>query len=551
MASTPEGRPRRVGAMAATVVVAAAFVAFLPALAPDFVNWDDPGTLLDNPHYRGLGPHQLVWMFTTFHRGHYMPLSWLTLGWDFILWEMSAWGYHLTNLLLHAATALTFYFLALRLLRFALDPRPPLSNPLPQGGRGPGDAATRLRLAAAAAAIFFAVHPLRAESVAWITERRDVLSGLFSVAAALAYVKAVSEGPRRAGFFWGSVALFACALLSKSIAVTLPATLLVLDVYPLRRLGGAAGWRRWHVWAEKLPFLALAGAAATVAFLALLPLGNARSLTEMSALVRLVLALYSQAFYLVKTVWPTALSPLYPFPLDITYHHLAIAAAGTLLAGAALRIAPAWSATWAVYSLTLLPVSGIFHNGPQAVADRYSYLACLPWALWVGAAVAWRPRRAPVHRAVALALRTLVVATLLGLGALTWSQAGIWHDSIALWTHALAVNPDSRDAHGYLGKAYDEAGLAAGAVAHYAEAARRSHNRLPWYVAIARVLEEAGNDRAAMIYYDQVLRSAPGSLEACAGLRRLGGHLEPPPEVPAACLSEGSPEVPGPQWSPS
>ena len=282
-----------------------------------------------------------------------------------------------------------------------------------------------------------------------------------------------------------------------------------------------------------------------MAFLALLPLGNARSLTEMSALVRLVLALYSQAFYLVKTVWPTALSPLYPFPLDITYHHLAIAAAGTLLAGAALRIAPAWSATWAVYSLTLLPVSGIFHNGPQAVADRYSYLACLPWALWVGAAVAWRPRRAPVHRAVALALRTLVVATLLGLGALTWSQAGIWHDSIALWTHALAVNPDSRDAHGYLGKAYDEAGLAAGAVAHYAEAARRSHNRLPWYVAIARVLEEAGNDRAAMIYYDQVLRSAPGSLEACAGLRRLVGHLEPPPEVPAACLSEGSPEYRG------
>ena len=124
--------------MAATVVVAAAFVAFLPALSPDFVNWDDPGTLLDNPHYRGLGPHQLVWMFTTFHRGHYMPLSWLTLGWDFILWEMSAWGYHLTNLLLHAATALTFYFLALRLLRFALDPPPPLSNPLPLEGRGPG-----------------------------------------------------------------------------------------------------------------------------------------------------------------------------------------------------------------------------------------------------------------------------------------------------------------------------------------------------------------------------------------------------------------------------
>ena len=243
MVSALANRPRWISAMTATVVVAAAIAAFLPALSPDFVNWDDPGTLLDNPHYRGLGPRQLVWMFTTFHMGHYMPLTWLTLGWDYVMWEMSAWGYHLDNLLLHAGTALTFYFLALRLLRFALAPPPPLPNPPSRASGGGGDAAIRFRLAAAAAALFFAVHPLRAESVAWITERRDVLSGLFYVAAALAYVKAVSEEPRRVGLFWGSVALFVCALLSKSITVTLPATLLVLDIYPLRRLGGAAGWR--------------------------------------------------------------------------------------------------------------------------------------------------------------------------------------------------------------------------------------------------------------------------------------------------------------------
>lgn len=538
-------RPRLFNVMAATVVGVAAIVAFLPALSPDFVNWDDPGTLLDNPHFRGLGPRQLVWMFTTFHMGHYMPLTWLTLGWDYVMWEMSAWGYHLDNLLLHAGTALIFYFLALRLLRFALEPSPRLPNPLPLGGGGRGNAAIRLRLAAAAAALFFAVHPLRAESVAWITERRDVLSGLFCVAAALAYVKAVSDGPRRVGLFWGSVALFLCALLSKSITVTLPATLLVLDIYPLRRLGGAAGWRRWHVWAEKLPFAVLAIAASAVAFLALLPLHNARSLAEMSPMVRLVLALYSQTFYLMKTVWPMGLSPLYAFPLDITYVQLGLAVAGNLLALAALGFAPALSATWAVYTLTLLPVAGIFHNGPQAVADRYSYLACLPWALWVGAAVAWRPRRAPILRGVALALRALVVAALLGLGTLTWSQAGIWRDSIALWTHAFLVNPDSRDVHGYLGKAYDEAGLVAEAVAHYSEAARRSRNQLPWYVAIARVLEEDGNDQGALAYYGEVLRSAPGSPEACAGLRRIGGHMELPPETLASCPSESPPGSPG------
>ena len=550
MVSALANRPRWMGAIAATVVVAAAIAAFLPALSPDFVNWDDPGTLLDNHHYRGLGPGQLGWMFTTFHMGHYMPLTWLTFGWDYVMWEMSAWGYHLDNLLLHAGTALTFYFLALRLLPLALAAPPPRPNPPSRGGGGGDDAAIRFRLAAAAAALFFAVHPLRAESVAWITERRDVLSGLFYVAAALAYVKAVSEEPRRVGLFWGSVALFGCALLSKSITATLPATLLVLDIYPLRRLGGVAGWRRWHVWAEKLPFVVLAIAAAAVAFLALVPLGNARSLAEMSPLVRFVLALYGQAFYLVKTVWPAALSPLYGFPVDVTYLHLGLAGAGILLALASLRFAPALSATWAVYTLTLLPVSGIFHNGPQAVADRYSYLACLPWALWVGAAIAWRPRRAPALRAVALALRVFVVAALLGLGALTWSQAGIWHDSIALWTHALTVNPDSRDAHGYLGKAYDEAGLVADAVLHYAEAARRSRNWLPWYVAIARVLEEDGNDQGALAYYGEVLRSAPGSAEACAGLRRIGGHMELPPELRASCPTEGSSGAPGPATGP-
>ena len=545
MASPPAGRPRWVGAVAATGVAAAAIAAFLPALSPDFVNWDDPGVLLDNPHYRGLGPRQLLWMFTTVHMGHYMPLTWLTLGWDYVMWEMSAWGYHLHNVLLHAGAALIFYFLALRLLRLALGPPPPLRTPLPLEGGTAGDAAIRFRLAAAAAALFFAVHPLRAESVAWITERRDVLSGLFYVAAALAYVKAVSVGPRRVGLFWGSVALFACALLSKSITVTLPATLLVLDVYPLRRLGGAAGWRRWHVWAEKLPFFLLAAAAAAGAFLALLPLGNARSLAEMSPLVRGVLALYGHAFYLVKTAWPAALSPLYGFPLDVTYAHLGLAVAGNLLALAAFRVAPALSATWAVYALTLLPVSGLVHNGPQAVADRYSYLACLPWALWVGAAVAWRPRRAGGARAVALALRVLVVAALMGLGALTWSQAGIWRDSIALWTHALAVNPDSRDAHGYLGKAYDEAGRVAEAVAHYGEAAQRSRNRLPWYVAMARVLEDDGNNLGAIAYYGEVLRAAPGSPEACAGLRRIGEHVELPPGMVASCPTEGSLGSPG------
>jgi len=510
-------------AVIAVLVVALTIGVFTPALSPEWVNWDDPAMFLENPHYRGLGPRQLVWMFTSFHMGHYMPLTWLTLGWDYAVWEMSPWGYHLSNVLLHAGTALVFYFLAVRLLRLAL-------GAATTGGLS-------LRLGAAAAAVFFAAHPLRAESVAWVTERRDVLSGLFYVGAALAYVKAVSGDSRRVGLYWTSVALFVGALLSKSITATLPLTLLVLDIYPLRRLGGARGWTRWAGWAEKLPFFALGLAAAALAFLALVPLGNMRSLSGMSPLLRVVLLLYSLAFYLGKTALPLALSPLYTFPMLVTYYDFALALGGIALALVLVRRLPAFSASWAVYAVTLLPVSGVFHNGPQSVADRYSYLAGLPWALWVGAAVAWHPDSAPRARMLATALRTAVAAVLVGYVVLAWQQAAIWHDSVALWRHALAVDPESRNAHAYLGNAYAEAGMVPEAIGQYEEAAARFHNKPGFYVLIARLLEDEDNDLGALAYYRAALQAEPGQAEACAGVRRIGERIEVSADAAAGCPS--------------
>jgi tetratricopeptide (TPR) repeat protein len=508
-------------AVLAAVVVAGAIGAFLPSLSPDFVNWDDPDAFVENPHYRGLGARQLTWMLTTFHMGHYMPLTWLTLGWDYAVWGMSAWGYRLTNLLLHAGTALGFYFLALRLLARAL-------------GRAAAGGIL-LRLGAAAAALFFAAHPLRAESVAWITERRDVLSGLFYVTASLTYVKAVDDGRRHVGLYWTSVALFTGALLSKSITATLPVALLVLDIYPLRRLGGRAGWARWHVWGEKLPFFVLGLAASALAFVALLPLGNMRSLEGMPPLLRVVLALYSLAFYLWKTVWPADLSPLYTFPLAVTYYHFALALGGTVLALILPRRLPAFSASWLVYAVTLLPVSGLFHNGPQSVADRYSYLSCMPWALWVGAAVAWRGGAGVAARLRATALRTLAAAGLVLFGLLAWQQAAIWHDSVALWRHALKVDPESRSAHAYLGRAFADEGMVAEAVAQYEEAARRFRNKPAFHLLIARLLEDDDNDRGALAYYRDVLEAAPGQPDACAGVRRIAERMEVPAEAAAGC----------------
>src|SRR5712691_1395308 len=417
-------------------------VAFLPTLGNGFASWDDALNFLDNPHYRGLGSAQLRWMFTTFHAGHYIPLTWLSLGLDYLLWGLNPAGYHLSSLLLHAATALAFYFLALRLLRAALPPSTTLAA---------------LRWGATVAALVFAVHPLRVESVASATERRDVLSGLFYVLALLCYVKAATASAETAPAHleprWYALALasFAAALLSKSIVVTLPVTLLVLDVYPLRRLGGAAGWRASRPWLDKLPFFALSAAATIVAFLALLPLGNTRSLADLGIGARIFLSVYGLAFYVFKTLAPLDLSPLYPLTVTITWWHFAVVIAATVLAVSMRRRWPALTAAWLIYAITLGPVLGFFHNGPQAVADRYTYLACLGWALLIGAAAAQR-------RFGMRVVRALLCVAIIGLCLLTWRQVLVWRSAVTLWGHAASLASGGRAAHANLAEALEADG---------------------------------------------------------------------------------------------
>src|SRR5262249_20613828 len=158
------------------LIIALTFIFFLPSLYNGFVDWDDVKLLLENFQYRALDWSNLRWMFGTFYMGHYQPLTWLTYALDYFLWGLDPFGYHLANLLLHSINALLFYFLALRLLALSVG----------------AEASSRLRLGAFLAALLFALHPLRVESVAWITERRDVLSGLFFFAALLCYLKAAA-----------------------------------------------------------------------------------------------------------------------------------------------------------------------------------------------------------------------------------------------------------------------------------------------------------------------------------------------------------------------
>lgn len=443
-------------------------VTFLPALRNGFVAFDDWRNFLTNPHYRGLGPAQLEWMFTTFHMGHYIPLTWMTLGLDYALWGMNPRGYHLTALLLHAATAVAFLFVARRLLRL---------------GFGAAGRDTAIDLGALFSALFFAVHPLRVESVAWVTERRDVLSGLFYLLAILAYLRFTGATDRRRRWYLASVSLFMCALLSKSMAVTLPIVLLILDVYPLRRLGGAVGWRgerARRVYAEKIPFALLSLAASAVAVVGLFHLDNRASLDRLGIFGRLAISAYSLVFYLWKTIVPVKLSPLYELPEVVQPWSLpfVLSVAGVIaITALALRLRrrfPALLAAWVAYVVILLPVLGILQNGPQIAADRYTYLACLPWALLIGAGVARIPSR---FRAPALAAASAAVA---GLALLTAVQTNVWRDPVTLWRHAAAVDP-----HGFIIR----------------------YN-------LGRELHNAGHTAEAIPHYELALRERPGSLKA-------------------------------------
>src|SRR3989475_7927741 len=256
--------------LAPLLVALFTLAAFLPTLQNQFVSWDDDKNFLDNPHYRGLAWTHLRWMWTT-HLGHYIPLTWMTLGLDYLLWGLNPVGYHLMSLLLHAANAVVFFFVVRRILTRAL---PSLSE------RGHA-----LAVSAGFAALVFAIHPLRVESVAWATERRDVLSGLFYLVTILVYLRACEREERGRRWHWLAVATFVCALLSKSMVVNLPIVLLILDVYPLRRLGGGLGWGRAparRVYVEKIPFVLLAAAASAIAVMAQSSVHAAASLAQLS-----------------------------------------------------------------------------------------------------------------------------------------------------------------------------------------------------------------------------------------------------------------------------
>jgi tetratricopeptide (TPR) repeat protein len=497
----PTSSPRRfllpVGIAVLTLLV------FLPSVNGEFLNWDDDANFVHNPSYRGFGAAQLRWMFTNAY-GHYMPITWLTLALDHQLWGMNPTGYHATSMALHALNAALLFLLLRTLLRKA---------GLERG----------IDLAAAAGALFFSLHPLRVESVSWITERRDVTAGVFFLLTLLAYVRATGEpaGPVRLKWLWLSVASFAAMNFCKSMGMTLPLVLLVLDVVPLRR---PATLKIRALLVEKVPFFVLMVAAVVATSLTQNHAEAIYSREAYPLFQSIAQPGYRISFYVVKTLLPLGLSPLYWFRPELGLQHVlgAVAVAAiTFLLFRFRRPLPAALAAWIGFLLLIAPVAGIFQAGPHFAADRYTYFASVPFAALFAAAVARIPARA------ALAAAALLLA---GLGGLTARQALFWKDSVTLWTRAIDLDPQVYFTYAQRGAARAAKGDLPGAIADYDRSIELNAGWFESWAGRARVRVDRGDAAGAISDATASVRLDPKCTDAYrtrgVALARLGKSRE-------------------------
>ncbi|MCC7013878.1 MAG: hypothetical protein IT454_15075 [Planctomycetes bacterium] len=430
------------------LLVCATVAAFWPCVNQGFVALDDDANFELNYLFRGLGPEQLEWMFKGYHYGHWHPLTWLTFGFDFVRHGLDGAAYHRTNLAIHALSVAAFYFLALELLRWIVGwssaTRPAVALDTSRS--------FALHACAALATATWGLHPLRVESVAWATERRDLLSALFLALTVLCYLRGCRFGSARLAWLPLALAAFSCSLLSKAWGMTLPVVLLALDVFPLRRVATRAreglSWRTLIL--EKAWFVPFAAFTAYHAAAAQRQISAAVSLDEHGVMARAAQAAYGLCFYVVKTVLPTDLSCHYLLELDFSpTKPIYVAAIATVVLVSLVlllfaRRFPALLATWFVYGVLVSPVLGILQSGAQKVADRYAHLSAMPFSILVaGAALAWLARReeARARWRGAFVVSALACSAALGLGMASNAQTRVWRDSETLFRRASEVEP--------------------------------------------------------------------------------------------------------------
>lgn len=458
----------------------------------DFVNYDDNAYVTENQYVKdGLTSKGIVWAFTTIHEGNWHPLTWLSHMLDCQLYGLNAGWHHLTNLLFHIANTVLL-FMVFRTMTGDLWP-------------------------SGFVAVLFAIHPLHVESVAWIAERKDVLSAFFWLLTMGCYLRWVQHAGTST--YLTALLLFGFGLLAKPMVVTLPFVLLLLDYWPLNRLREAkSNVRDQHkqdsiaarlVW-EKTPFFVMAAIASAVTLWAEKQGGAVVSLDMLPFKERVFNTLISYVGYILKTIWPGRLAVFYPYPAMVPLWQVAgaclLLVSISLLAIKALKQKPYFIVGWLWYLGTLVPVIGLVQIGRQAMADRYTYLPLI--GLFV--IVAWGiPELVAQWRSKKIWLTTLAIVLLSTLMVVAWKQVGYWKNDLTLFEHALKVTPNNYIAHNSLGATLAKQGRTQEAVDYYLQALRIKPDYVKAHYNLAVVLLKQNRIHKAIRHFSEAVRLGP------------------------------------------
>jgi Flp pilus assembly protein TadD len=501
---------------------------FWPCTRNDLV-YDDVPLIRDSFVRSGLTAGTIWSAFTSIDAAHWHPLTWISFEIDQSI-GLGTRGLHATNVFLHALNSWLLYQILLR--------------------------STGAMWRSWFAAALFAVHPLHLESVAWIAERKDVLSTLFWLLALLTYIGyARTPGART---MLGLMALLALGLMAKSMLVTLPVTLLIFDWWPLGRINFSAengptraiSWRQAVI--EKAPLFVVASIG--IGMQLWVQRASWRNEPVVPLALRIENAIVAPVIYLRKMLWPSDLAAFYPFPSS-AYAPAEVILAAVVLS--AITIVAVWTvrkqpyllAGWAWYLVTLAPVSGIFQVlGGQAYADRYTYVPLIG-IFWI---VAWGLGDAiGLVRGASSAKAVVVVAGGIWLAALcvmTWRQIPIWHDDLRLWTHAITVNPDNYFALNNLGVALERRDRFDEAIERYGRSISLKSNYSGSHNNLGQLLEHKGRLLDAAREYHEAINLDPDNSQVWINLARVLGTMGKWPEAAdagrhASLLAPNNPEI--------